>query len=130
MPPGIPAGHGYNLGAIVRSVAAFGGHGVFMTERRAAGMGDEAGEARKRAPEPAGGGARRSGEPITVSPIEEPTRALIGTGLPFKDSAHIARYLETLPGLTAHEGFPTSDEIAVILGISRNTIYRKVPNLK
>lgn len=45
----------------------------------------------------AGGGARRSGEPITVSPIEEPTRSLLGTGLPFKDSAHIGRYLETLP---------------------------------
>jgi 23S rRNA (guanosine2251-2'-O)-methyltransferase len=26
-----------NLGAVIRSVAAFGGHGVFMTERRAAG---------------------------------------------------------------------------------------------
>jgi len=27
-----------NLGAVVRSVAAFGGHGVFLAERRAAGM--------------------------------------------------------------------------------------------
>ncbi|MEU4618517.1 23S rRNA (guanosine(2251)-2'-O)-methyltransferase RlmB [Actinoplanes sp. NPDC023801] len=27
-----------NLGAVIRSVAAFGGHGVFMTERRAAGI--------------------------------------------------------------------------------------------
>ena len=27
-----------NLGAVVRSAAAFGAHGVFLTERRAAGM--------------------------------------------------------------------------------------------
>ena len=27
-----------NVGAVIRSVAAFGGHGVFMTERRAAGI--------------------------------------------------------------------------------------------
>ena len=32
----------------------------------------------------AGAGARRNGEPIAVSPITEPLRALIGTGFPFK----------------------------------------------
>lgn len=47
----------------------------------------------------AGGGARRSGEPITVSSIADPQRALIGTGFPFKDARHIDRYLATLPEL-------------------------------
>ncbi len=32
----------------------------------------------------AGGGARRNGEPISVSRITDPKRALIGTGFPFK----------------------------------------------
>lgn len=45
----------------------------------------------------AGGGARRAGEAISVSTIEDPTRALIGTGMPFKDPAHVDRYLEVLP---------------------------------
>ena len=35
----------------------------------------------------AGGGARRNGQPIAVSTITEPTRALIGTGFPFKDAS-------------------------------------------
>ena len=47
----------------------------------------------------AGGGARRNGEPISVSSIAEPTRALIGTGFPFKDPHHIERYLAALPNL-------------------------------
>lgn len=39
----------------------------------------------------AGGGARRNGEPIAVSGITDPSRALIGTGFPFKhlDRLHI-----------------------------------------
>lgn len=46
----------------------------------------------------AGGGARRSGQPIRVSTIADPARALIGTGFPFKpDNPHTARYLELLP---------------------------------
>ena len=45
----------------------------------------------------AGGGARLNGQPITVSPITDPTRALIGTGFPFKDPQHIERYIGSLP---------------------------------
>jgi myo-inositol-1(or 4)-monophosphatase len=46
----------------------------------------------------AGGGARRAGQPITVSKIEDPSRALIGTGFPFKPgNPHTERYLELLP---------------------------------
>lgn len=45
----------------------------------------------------AGGGARRSGEPIAVSTIDVPARSLIGTGMPFKDPALVDRYLEVLP---------------------------------
>jgi myo-inositol-1(or 4)-monophosphatase len=47
----------------------------------------------------AGGGARRNGEPISVSTIADPSRALIGTGFPFKDPQHISRYLGPLPDL-------------------------------
>jgi myo-inositol-1(or 4)-monophosphatase len=46
----------------------------------------------------AGGGARRAGQPISVSKITDPTRALIGTGFPFKPAnPHTQRYLELLP---------------------------------
>jgi myo-inositol-1(or 4)-monophosphatase len=46
----------------------------------------------------AGGGARRAGQPIAVSKITEPQRALIGTGFPFKPgNPHTDRYLEILP---------------------------------
>jgi myo-inositol-1(or 4)-monophosphatase len=46
----------------------------------------------------AGGGARRAGQPIAVSRVTEPPRALIGTGFPFKpDNPHTERYLELLP---------------------------------
>jgi myo-inositol-1(or 4)-monophosphatase len=45
----------------------------------------------------AGGGARVNGQPIAVSPITDPGRALIGTGFPFKDGTHIDEYLRTLP---------------------------------
>lgn len=47
----------------------------------------------------AGGGARRNGQPISVSTIADPTRALIGTGFPFKDQTHVDRYLAALPDL-------------------------------
>ncbi len=45
----------------------------------------------------AGGGAFQSGVPIGVSEVDEPARALIGTGLPFKHLDHIAPYLRALP---------------------------------
>jgi myo-inositol-1(or 4)-monophosphatase len=40
-----------------------------------------------------GGGAFRNGEPISVSVIHEPSRALIGTGFPFKHVEPLTRYL-------------------------------------
>ena len=45
----------------------------------------------------AGGGARRAGQPIGVSSIASPERALIGTGFPFKDGTVVERYLRMLP---------------------------------
>jgi myo-inositol-1(or 4)-monophosphatase len=46
----------------------------------------------------AGGGARRAGQAIAVSKITDPSRALIGTGFPFKPgNPHHDRYLEVLP---------------------------------
>ena len=46
----------------------------------------------------AGGGARRAGQPIRVSAIADPARALLGTGFPFKaGNPHTERYLEMLP---------------------------------
>jgi myo-inositol-1(or 4)-monophosphatase len=39
-----------------------------------------------------GGGAWRNGEPIAVSPIADPSKALIGTGFPFKHLAHLDAY--------------------------------------
>jgi myo-inositol-1(or 4)-monophosphatase len=41
----------------------------------------------------AGGGARRGGQPVRVSAIDEPARALIGTGFPFKHPELVDRYL-------------------------------------
>ena len=46
-----------------------------------------------------GGGARRNGQPIRVSSVTEPSRALIGTGFPFKHREGIAPYMEVLPRL-------------------------------
>ena len=46
-----------------------------------------------------GGGARRNGQPIHVSSITEPSRALIGTGFPFKHREGIAPYMGILPRL-------------------------------
>jgi myo-inositol-1(or 4)-monophosphatase len=39
-----------------------------------------------------GGGARRNGDPVRVSPNSDPSRALIGTGFPFKHLAHLEAY--------------------------------------
>ena len=41
----------------------------------------------------AGGGARRNGQPIQVSKIEEPLKALVGTGFPFKNGDQVDQYL-------------------------------------
>jgi myo-inositol-1(or 4)-monophosphatase len=47
-----------------------------------------------------GGGARANGQPITVSIIDDPRRALIGTGFPFKRAEQdLDRYMRALPGL-------------------------------
>lgn len=43
-----------------------------------------------------GGGARRNGQPIAVSKIEDPIRALIGTGMPFKSAEGVETYLTML----------------------------------
>lgn len=44
-----------------------------------------------------GGGARRAGEPIAVSTIADPARALVGTGMPFKDPGQVDAYMDVLP---------------------------------
>lgn len=41
----------------------------------------------------AGGGARRNGQPIHVSKIQEPLKALVATGFPFKDGSQVDTYL-------------------------------------
>ena len=46
-----------------------------------------------------GGGARRNGQPIQVSSVTEPSRALVGTGFPFKHREGIAPYMGILPRL-------------------------------
>jgi myo-inositol-1(or 4)-monophosphatase len=52
-----------------------------------------------------GAGARRNGQAIHVSTIEDPARALIGTGFPFKDREGIEPYLTVLPSImTATSG--------------------------
>jgi myo-inositol-1(or 4)-monophosphatase len=45
------------------------------------------------------GGARRGGQAIRVSTINDPTRALMGTGFPFKHREGIAPYMDVLPRL-------------------------------
>jgi myo-inositol-1(or 4)-monophosphatase len=47
----------------------------------------------------AAGGARRNGQAIRVSSVTEPSRALIGTGFPFKHREGIAPYMGVLPRL-------------------------------
>ena len=44
-----------------------------------------------------GGGARRNGQPIRVSAIADPGRALLGTGFPFKHREGIEPYMGVLP---------------------------------
>ena len=44
-----------------------------------------------------GGGARLNGQPIGVSRITDPLRALVGTGFPFKGGDTVDRYLGLLP---------------------------------
>jgi len=44
----------------------------------------------------AGGGARLNGQPIQVSPVTDPGRALIGTGFPFREGAQVDEYLRML----------------------------------
>ena len=46
-----------------------------------------------------GSGARRNGQPIQVSKIADPSRALIGTGFPFKHREAIVPYMDVLPRL-------------------------------
>jgi myo-inositol-1(or 4)-monophosphatase len=46
-----------------------------------------------------GSGTRRNGQPVRVSEIVDPSRALIGTGFPFKHREGIAPYMEVLPRL-------------------------------
>ena len=46
-----------------------------------------------------GSGARRNGQPIHVSTIDDPGRALLGTGFPFKHREGIGPYLKVLPRL-------------------------------
>jgi len=44
-----------------------------------------------------GSGSRRNGQPIRVSTIDDPSRALVGTGFPFKDREGISPYLAVVP---------------------------------
>jgi Archaeal fructose-1,6-bisphosphatase and related enzymes of inositol monophosphatase family len=44
-----------------------------------------------------GGGARRAGEVMRVSSIQEPHRSLIATGLPFTSDEEIERYVRLVP---------------------------------
>ena len=48
-----------------------------------------------------GRGATRDGAPIRVSDIDDPRRALLATGFPFKDEKHIAPYIAALPEIMA-----------------------------
>ena len=49
----------------------------------------------------AGGGAQRNGVAISVSRERDPSRALIGTGFPFKHRDLISPYMRQLPGVMA-----------------------------
>ncbi len=48
-----------------------------------------------------GGGAALDGRPIRVSPIDDPARALVGTGAPFRKQDQLSIYLEQLPRILA-----------------------------
>jgi myo-inositol-1(or 4)-monophosphatase len=49
-----------------------------------------------------GGGAFRNGEAISVSTIDDPSRALIGTGFPFGDNDTLALYLRHFAAVAPH----------------------------
>jgi myo-inositol-1(or 4)-monophosphatase len=49
-----------------------------------------------------GGGAFRNGEAISVSTIDDPSRALIGTGFPFGDDETLAVYLRHFAAVAPH----------------------------
>jgi myo-inositol-1(or 4)-monophosphatase len=64
----------------------------------------------------AGGGARRNGQPIHVSGITEPGRALIGTGAPFRDESQVEAYLRSLrPVLASAAGIRRAGAAALDL---------------
>lgn len=50
----------------------------------------------------AGQGAHRNGQPLRVSSLAEPSRALIGTGFPFKDPRLVPAYVRQLGTLLPH----------------------------
>lgn len=45
----------------------------------------------------AGGGARRAGQVMRVSAVDDPARALVATGFPFSREEEISRYVRLLP---------------------------------
>ena len=49
-----------------------------------------------------GGGAQKSGAPMRVSTIDDPSRALIGTGFPFGDDASLELYLRHFAAVAPH----------------------------
>lgn len=50
----------------------------------------------------AGAGCQLDGEPVRVSAISDPQRALIGTGFPFKDANDISPYQRQMSAVMAH----------------------------
>jgi myo-inositol-1(or 4)-monophosphatase len=48
-----------------------------------------------------GSGTQLNGAPVHVSSIADPSRSLIGTGVPFRDATQIERYLTQLPRVLA-----------------------------
>ena len=49
-----------------------------------------------------GGGAKKNGTPMRVSAIDEPSRALIGTGFPFGDDESLELYLRHFAAVAPH----------------------------
>jgi myo-inositol-1(or 4)-monophosphatase len=63
-----------------------------------------------------GRGATRDGEPIRVSAIADPQRALLATGFPFSDARQVAPYLAALPAImTATSGIRRAGAAALDL---------------
>jgi myo-inositol-1(or 4)-monophosphatase len=46
-----------------------------------------------------GGGARRNGQPMRVSTIDDPSRALVGTGMPFKHHYVVGAFVNMQPSV-------------------------------